>query len=111
MFQPTSTKTVESDVECDDETPKKKQTEKKKKETMEMQVMSDISKCMSSVAGIVTKSAGPSSAETDPHLLWAQLLCKKLNKIDDLVAEEFKVDTDKRILALMKSDPKPKEDF
>lgn len=77
---------------------------KKKKDPVEYQVMADITRCMSSVAGLVTQPT--TSTDTDSHKLWAQLLAQKLNKIDDFKAEEFKIETDRKVLDLMKSDPK-----
>jgi hypothetical protein len=67
--------------------------------------MAEISKCMTSVAGLVANPP-PSHKDSDPHTLWAQLLAAKLAKIQDYEAEELKIDIDKQVLALMKNCPK-----
>jgi hypothetical protein len=111
-FQPSTSKekaVVEAGGTDYDEPKKESKRGPKKQENFEFQVMADISRCMSSVAGLVNQPSTSTSADTDNHKLWAQLLAQKLNKIDDFRAEEFKIETDRKILDLMKSDPKPKE--
>lgn len=97
------------DHECDnveDEMYEANQTKKKERKTAmkanvgDVQVMAEISKCMTSVAGMVTKQP------TDSHTLWAQLLANKLSKIQDFEAEELKLDIDRQVLDVMKKSAK-----
>lgn len=109
----TSTKstTFSAPPDCDDdvvdiphESPMKSKTPKKKA-MVEYQVMSDITKCMTSVAGMVTSGQITQSKitdEQDVHVTWAKLLANKLSKLEEMDAEELKHEIDGMVLEKMR---------
>ena len=87
--------------------PKERVRAKVKKKTAvdkDDEFLSTVSECMPSLKDAVAPGSSKCEENLDTHQQWANLLACKLRKMEPVVAEKFKLETDSRGLDLIAFD-------